>query len=63
MVALQFYQRRLDLGGSTCERPHLSAWFCMVPCHPVHIGNIPKLIYKNVIYLQGSALFPATPCT
>ena len=29
-----------DLGGSKCESPHLSAWFCMVPCHPVHIGNI-----------------------
>ena len=22
----------------------------------------PKLIYKNVIYLEGSALFPTTPC-
>ena len=26
-----------DLGGSKCESPHLSAWSCMVPCHPALI--------------------------
>ena len=36
-------------GGSKCESPHLSAWFCVVPCHPVHIGNIPNLIYSTLI--------------
>ena len=29
-----------DSEGSKCESPHLSALFCMVPCHPVRIGNI-----------------------
>ena len=35
-----------DLGG---VRTHLFAWTCMVPCHPVLIGNIPDLICVNLI--------------
>ena len=35
----------------------------MDPRHPVHIGNIPNLIYKHLIDLHYSALFPSTPCT
>ena len=38
-----------DLGGSKCKSPHLSAWSCMVTCHPVLIGNIPDLICVNLI--------------
>ena len=35
-----------DLGGSKCESPPP---VCLVPCHPVHIGNIPNLIYKTLM--------------
>ena len=34
-----------DLGGSKCESPPP---ICLVPCHPVHIGNIPNLIYQTL---------------
>ena len=35
-----------DLGGSKCESPPP---ICLVPCHPVHIGNIPNLVYQTLI--------------
>ena len=35
-----------DLGGSKCESPPP---ICLVPCHPVHIGDIPNLVYQTLI--------------
>ena len=35
-----------DLGSSKGERPPP---ICLVPCHPVHIGNIPNLVYQTLI--------------
>ena len=43
---LKFYQKGCDLGGSKCESPPP---ICLVPCHPVHIGNIPNLVYQTLI--------------
>ena len=45
-----------DLGGSKCESPHLSAWSCMVTCHPVLIGNMPDLICVNLIKKHAGTL-------
>ena len=35
-----------DLGGSKCESPPPNR---LVSCHPVHVGNMPNLIYQTLI--------------